>query len=560
MARLLVSKGDEPVGEKDLAEVTIIGRDPAADLALPSEAVSRQHVRVTKTEEGFLLEDLWSRNGTFVNRRRVRRQVLKEGDRIDVCEFTLTFRAAAEDEGRRVPTPTTVLEEGIAAAPPPVAMPVTSDGSLVAAPTDTREIKSLRARLQAIYEVTDAVDITLTLPELLDKALDKLLEIFPQADMALLMLKDRATETMAPRASRLRQGLDPAQMAISTTVVKEMAKKRQAILSSAAGDDPRFHATMTIRRLSIASLMCVPLLYREEVTGLLYVDSRRAGVAFHEDDLALLSWVGKEINLALERARMQHELLRRQRLDRDMHLAAEIQRSFLPKAPPAVEGCEFALHHAVAQGVGGDFYDFVALPEGKWGLAIGDVAGKGLTAALVMARLTSDFRYLSLQCASPSEMLARLNAKLMESGPRGSFVTMVYAVLDPAARKMTVASAGHLPPLRVMPAPGSVEEVDLPRQFPLGALEEPIYQDATVDLDPGDHVIFYTDGVIDASNAQGEWYGENRLRRVVAGAPREPKAMLAALLEDVGSFAAAEGEEDDMTVVVIRVGEAPAKE
>jgi len=556
MARLLVSKGDAAAGEKELGEVTIIGRDPAADLVLPSEAVSRQHARVSKTEEGHLLEDLWSRNGSFVNRRRVRRQILKDGDRIDVCEFTLTFRAGAEDEGRRVPTPTMVFDDS--PAPTPVSLPVTSDGSLVASPTDTQEIQSLRARLRAIYDVTDAVDITLTLPELLDKALDKLLEIFPQADVALLMLKDRATETMAPRASRLRAGLAPEQVAISTTVVKEMAKKRQAILSSAAGEDPRFHATLTIRRHSISSLMCVPLLYREEVTGLLYVDSRRQGVAFHEDDLALLSWVGKEINLALERARMQHELLRRQRIERDMHLAAEIQRSFLPKEPPRVAGCEFALHHATAQGVGGDFYDFLELPGGKWGLVIGDVAGKGLTAALVMARLTSDIRYLSLQYAAPSELLVRLNAKLMETAPRGSFVTMVYAVLDPAARKMTVASAGHLPPLRVMPAQGAVEEVDLPRQFPLGAIEGPTYQEATVDLGPGDHVVLYTDGVIDASNAQGEWYGENRLRRVVAAAPREPKAMLSTLLEDVGSFASEEGESDDMTAIVFRIGEPPA--
>jgi serine phosphatase RsbU (regulator of sigma subunit) len=556
MARVLISRGGTTSRVVELGEVTIVGRDATADVILATEGVSRHHARISRVEEGYLVEDLWSRNGTFVNRRRVRRQILKDGDRIDVCDYALTFRLG-DEESRGAPPPV-VLEEGTAPEAPPVTMPVGADGSVLTALADSQELERLRARLHAIYDVMDAVDIRLTLSELLDKALDKLLEIFPQADVAFLMLKDRATETMAPRASRLRAGLDPAEVAIPTTVIKEMARKRQAVLSSAAGEDPRFHATLTIRRHRIESLMCVPLLYREEVTGLLYVDSRRAGVAFHEDDLALLSWVGKEINLALERARMQRELLHRQRLERDMHLAAELQRSFLPAGPPSVPGCEFALHHAPAAGVGGDFYDFLPLGDGKLGLVIGDVAGKGVSAALLMARLTSDIRYLSLQCPRPAELLGRLNAKLVASGPRGSFVTMVYGVLDAATRKMTVASAGHLPPLRVMPEAGMVEPFDLPRSFPLGALEQSAYEDVAIELDAGDHVVLYTDGVMDASNAEGEWYGENRLYRVIASAPREPRAMLDALLADVGSFAAEEGENDDLTVVVFRVGEPPA--
>ena len=373
---------------------------------------------------------------------------------------------------------------------------------------------------------------------------------------------------MAPRASRLRSGLDPSDVTVSTTVMRKTAERGQALLSTSAAQDPRLHATMTIKRHRIASLMCVPLLFREEVTGLLYVDSRREGVAFHEDDLALLSWVGKEINLAVERAQMRRELLRRQRIERDMQLAAEVQRSFLPDGPPSVRGFEFALHHVSALGVGGDFYDFLPLGDGRLAVVLGDVSGRGISAALLMARLSSHIRFLSLQCESPSELLERLNAMLVERAPRGTFVTLFYAVLDPATRRLTAASAGHLPALRVLPQEaaadaarpargrgGVAEELDVPRQFPLGALEGQGYEDSVVELDPGDHVVIYTDGVIDATNTDGEWYGENRLQRVVASAEREPQAMLDALLADLGAFADETGQTDDATVVILRVND-----
>jgi len=559
MAKLVIrQEGGEP-REVVLGDLAILGRDESADVVLPSEAVSRHHAKISRTEDGFLLEDLWSRNATFANRRRVRRHLLKDGDQIDICEFAMVFELGAQEEGPRDRHPTMVLTEAPATGAKPVSVPVQPDGALRRPRADTEEVTRLRARLEALYEVTDALDITMGFEEFLDRALDKLLEIFPQADVAVLMLKDRATGTMAPKASRLRSGLDPAEVTVSTTVMKETASRGQALLSSTAAADPRLRATMTIRRHSIASLMCVPLLYHEEGTGLLYVDSRRPGVAFHEDDLALLTWVGKEINLAVERSQMRRELLRRERVERDMQLAGEVQRSFLPDGPPSVAGYEFALHHVSALGVGGDFYDFLPVGGGRLALVVGDVSGRGVSAALLMARLTSHIRYLSLQCEKPSELLAKLNALLVERAPRGTFVTMLYAVLEPPAggqgRTLTVASAGHLPPLRVMPQTGLVDELDLPRQFPLGALESVEYEDLTVELDPGDHVVIYTDGVIDASNADGEWYGGNRLQRVVASAPREPRAMLDALLTDLGAFADEAGETDDMTVVVFRVTE-----
>ncbi len=555
MATLAITREGTPPEEVALGEVTILGRDDSADVTLPSEAVSRHHLKISRTEDGYVVEDLWSRNGTFVNRRRVRRHLLKDGDVVDVCEFQMAFHPGAEDEGPRGHKPTMVFADTADTGESPVTLPVGADGSLEPPAGDRAEVARLRSRLERIYEVTDAVDITLSLDESLDGALDKLLEIFPQADVAVLMLRDPNTETMAPRASRLRSGLAVEEVAVSTTVMRTTAERGQALLSTSAAQDPRLRQTMTIQRHSIASLMCVPLLYREEVTGLLYVDSRRAGVAFHEDDLALLTWVGKEINLAVERARMRRELLRRERVERDMHLAAEVQRSFLPDGPPSVEGYEFALHHVSALGVGGDFYDFLPLGEGRLAIVVGDVSGKGISAALLMARLSSHTRFLALQCQTPGELLGRLNALLVERAPRGTFVTMLYGVLDLSARRLTVATAGHLPPLRVLPESGQVEEVCLPRQFPRGALAGQEHEAAVVDLHAGDHVVFYTDGVIDASNAEGEWYGENRLQRVAASAPREPQAMLDAVLTDLGAFADEGGQSDDITAIVLRVGD-----
>ena len=550
-ARLVVTRAGKPFADVDLGEVTIIGREPGVDLLLPSDGVSRHHARLTHTEDGWLLEDLWSRNGTFVNRRRVRRKPLADGDRIEICDFTLTFHCAEEAPAGRQPEATMILEE----APPPRATatsrPVESDG-IVAAPAEREELERLRARLRAIYQLTDALDITLGLGDFLEKALAKVLDIFPQADVAVLMLKDPTTGKMAPSAVRVRKGLDPAQVRVSSSVMREAAANRQAILSCVPAKDPRFRATMTIRRHSISALMCVPLLYHEEVTGQLYVDSRRPGVAFQEDDLALLSWLGKEIILAVERSRMRRELLRRQRVERDMRLAAEVQRSFLPEEPPSVEGYEFALHHSSAMGVGGDFYDFLPLPEGRLALVIGEVAGRGISAAILAARVTSHIRYLSLQHSSPADVLDELNSLLVERAPRGSFATMLYAVLDPKSRELTMASASHPAPLRVSAEEESVEQIELPRQFPLGALDDTEYEDLTITLDPGDLLVFYTDGVTDASNSEGVWYGENRLQRVLAAAPREPQGALDALTADLAAFADEGGESDDITIILCR--------
>ncbi|MFP4056496.1 MAG: SpoIIE family protein phosphatase [Candidatus Brocadiia bacterium] len=555
MPRLTVSHGEEPAREVRLGELTLVGRDPDADVVLASDAVSRHHARISRTEEGYLLEDLWSRNGTFVNRRRVRRRLLRDGDQVDISDFSLVFQAPdEEDREDGQPRPTVVSDDGEAPGAEPLAVPVGLDGSL-AAEADREELERLRARLQALYQVTDAVAATEASGEFLEEALAKLLEIFPQADVVVVMLEDRATGAMVPRASQVREGIEPSEVRVSGTVLRRTARRRRALLSRAAGRDPRWRATVSIRRHSIASLMCVPLLERGEVRGLLYVDSRRPGVAFGQEDLEVLTWVGKELRLALERVRMRRELLRRERVERDLRLAAEVQRSFLPEGPPSVPGCEFALHHVAAQGVGGDFYDFLPLGDGRHALVIGEVAGRGIAAALLMARLTSQVRFLSLDCEAPGELLGRLNASLVERAPRGTFVTMLYGVLDPAARRLTLASAAHEPPLRVLAEPGRVEVVDLPRQFPLGALEGSDYEELTVQLERGDHLVLYTDGVIDASNAAGEWYGENRLQRVLAAAPREPQALLDALLADVGAFADEAGESDDMTVVVFRAGE-----
>jgi len=548
-ARLVVTRAGKPFADVDLGEVTIIGREPGVDILLPSEGVSRHHARVAHTEEGWLLEDLWSRNGTLVNGRRVRRRPLAEGDRIEICEFTLTFRSSEESIPGRQPQATMVIEEGPPPQAPSRSRPVEADGVVVGA-AERDELQRLRSRLQAIYEVTDALDITLNLGEFLDKALAKVLETFPQADVAVLTLKDPHTGKFAPSAVRVRKGLDPAKVRVSSSVMREAAAGRQAILSSLPAKDPRFRATMTIRRSSIAALMCVPLIYHKDVTGQLYVDSRRPGVAFQDDDLALLSWLGKEINLALERSRMRRELLRRERVERDMRLAAEVQRSFLPEEPPSVEGYEFALHHSSAMGVGGDFYDFLPLPGGRLALVIGEVAGRGISAAILAARVTSHIRYLSLQHSSPAEVLNELNSLLVERAPRGSFATMLYAILDPPSRKLTMASASHPAPIRAPAEPGGVEPVELPRQFPLGALDDTEYEDLTIGLDLGDLLVLYTDGVSDASNAEGVWYGQNRLEGTVAAAPREPRAMVEALTDDLASFADEAGQNDDITIII----------
>jgi sigma-B regulation protein RsbU (phosphoserine phosphatase) len=245
--------------------------------------------------------------------------------------------------------------------------------------------------------------------------------------------------------------------------------------------------------------------------------------------------------------RFQSERAEREAMSREAAEARLIQQALLPKASPYIPGFAVSGLSIPARAVGGDWYDFIPFPNGCWGLVLADVSGKGTAAALLMSATRGMLRSLAEACSSPAEVLSKLNNLLVEDFPAGRFVTLVYAVLDPAARSITFASAGHLHPLLVDDA--GVRFLDTERGLPLG-LSCGDYSQSCVALSPGSRLVFYSDGISEASNNEDEEYGLDRLAQHVSC----PGASAITVLDDVRAFAAGVPLSDDASVVFIQVG------
>jgi serine phosphatase RsbU (regulator of sigma subunit) len=236
-------------------------------------------------------------------------------------------------------------------------------------------------------------------------------------------------------------------------------------------------------------------------------------------------------------ANVHESTLRLDRRDRELLTAKEVQRHFLPSGRPEIPGYEFYDYYVPADEIGGDYFGYIALPENRLAIAMGDVAGKGVSAALLMARLCSEVPYRLVMSPSPAEAMQRLNQELFGPDFECPFVTFVLCVLDPVAHTLTFANAGHLPPLWRHASSRVVEELGIEQSgLPLGVEQQPDYRAHTIHLDPGDIVVMYTDGISEAVNGQGTLYGSGRVRDVVATGPLEPAALGRVIIQKLKQF------------------------
>jgi len=292
-----------------------------------------------------------------------------------------------------------------------------------------------------------------------------------------------------------------------------------------------------------------------EVAIPLVVDNRLVGVftashpelnAFPPEQLRLLQALCSHVAVAVQNARLfQRERQERERMSREAHEARVIQQALLPKSSPYVPGFAISGLSIPAGAVGGDWYDFIPLSDGKWGLVLADVSGKGTAAALLMSATRGMLRSLAEAGCGPGEVLARLNDLMVQDFPSGKFVTMVYAVLDPASRKLTFANAGHLRPLLVINNGGRFLDTD--RGMPLG-LAAGGFSEVEIHLSAGSRLVFYSDGITEAADASEEEYGPARLENHVVDANASPET----ILEDVRSFVNGADLQDDATVIFIK--------
>ena len=301
-------------------------------------------------------------------------------------------------------------------------------------------------------------------------------------------------------------------------------------------------------------LLGVPVEVEGERRGVLVVADKesRSGVGpFPDEDRRALALFANQAALALEQARLHQEALEKERLEREMELAAGIQRGILPRALPVVEGYELAGWTRPARHVGGDYFDAVPLPEGRWALLVADVSGKGVSAALLVSTLHSALRLLLARGAAKEEMLGAINGHLVEFSASNKFVTLLLAELDPVGHRLSYVNAGHNPGL-LLRADGSTETLGA-CAVPLGLLPAAAFREVCTSLAPGDLLCLYSDGVTEATSRQGEELGMARLERVLRSHHPAPLGEIEAAIEaELRDFTRGMPQGDDQTVLLLR--------
>jgi sigma-B regulation protein RsbU (phosphoserine phosphatase) len=550
MASLQILKGGEEGKVIPLnGNAWVIGRNPDCTIPLSNmNSVSRYHARISRFHDRFFIEDgrfdetgtlkERSRNGTFVNNQAINTKTpLNHGDKIRICDYVVAFHDEDDDEE---------LEgEGVEQTTVEAMLDHSSHVLLDAQPVE---------KLRGLIEISGNLSKTLELNALLPKIVDNLFNLFRQADRCFLIQAEEGGPKLLPRIVKTRRVQDEHNARFSRSIVRRCLDSAQAFLSDDASRDDRVQLSQSVVDFKIRSVMCVPMCTMDgKAFGVIQLDTQDRSKKFTQEDLKLLCCVANQAAVAMENAKLHAEALSRERFKRDLELAHQVQLSFLPRNVPKVPGYEFAAHYEAAQEVGGDYYGFIPLADGRLAVALGDVAGKGVPAALLMAKLSSDARFsLSIE-SDPGRAVCKLNNLLYEfCSPMDRFVTLAMAVIDPAKHSVTLVNAGHLSPLLFRRGAMALEE-SVPKNvtgLPLGIMEDHPYEACQVVLEAGDSLVLFTDGVMDAADAGNQSFGMKGIHAaLLQGGYASAKPLVERLIKAVHLHATNQNPIDDITLV-----------
>jgi sigma-B regulation protein RsbU (phosphoserine phosphatase) len=513
-----------------------LGRLRSNDLSFPDDSsLSKQHMALEREGPSWVVLDLGSRNGTFVNGLRVAgRQRLEPGDAIRAGQTTLKFGAAMDDE-------TVVFSSPDANPDIPTAVRTNLEQALheqrALDAAERISSSSLTAVLRAGRELAARRPTAELFPVILELAT----EAAGAKRGVLLTMEDERLIVRATRGDEFR---------ISTTVRDSVLRDKTSLLVPDTSLDAALRERDSIVVQRVRTLMAVPLQTDEQVIGLLYLDTP-AGRRWTADDLNLITIIANIAALRLERERLQRADEIRRLLAAELQQAAEIQRRFLPAESPVVRGLDFAGYNAPSRSVGGDYYDFLVLPDGRIGCVLADVAGKGMPAALVMMNLQARVQVLSETLFEPAAFMTTLDRVMRKNCPDDRFITVFYCVLDPASGSLVYANAGHNPPF-VARANGTKEWLREGGPI-LGVLPDIDYRSAGTTLAPGDMLVIYSDGLTEAADPHDAEFGEPRLATLVA-AHRSGSAqdLVNAIRAAIEEWSGGTPPKDDLTMLVVK--------
>ncbi len=560
MPDLIVKYPDRSPDTFPLGRLRItIGRSARNDLCIPDPFASRVHAEVRKEGDQYILQDLGSANGTLYNGLPVEAAIpLTPGGRIQIGETEIVFD---DDSGAMGAT---MITDHDSSPVPEVTIALSSSDRTTSGLLEAiegartqpdRETPQKRAEKQGdLLALISKVGVTLlasaTLNETLQQIVALVFEAVP-ADRCLIMMREGKDEELKVRVARLRDRAgEVGEIRVSRTIMEEVVGQGKSVLTADAQHDERLMShTMTLQ--GIRSVLAVPLGVGESVFGIIYADSPIAEGRFTEDHLKVLTTLASVAAIRVENARLLEEQIDRERLEHELQLASEIQQRFQPTAPPQVPGYELQGISFPCYEIGGDYYDFIERDDGRLVVALGDVSGKGTAAALLMSSLHAAVHAQASSHNSITETINAVNRYLAENIPSNRFVTLFYAELDAKNGMLSFINAGHNPPL-IVHAAGTVEHL-ASGGLPLGITPNAQFKEGRTQLQEGDVLVIYSDGVSEAVNPQGEEFGTARLGEVVA---RNLDASAAGIRDRIESaltkFAEGTAAADDITLVIVK--------
>jgi sigma-B regulation protein RsbU (phosphoserine phosphatase) len=407
-------------------------------------------------------------------------------------------------------------------------------------------------RFAFLYSLSQRFNSSLDLDDVLNRVMDEVI-LATRAERGFVTLREPDGELVF----RIARGMDQAtieepQFEISHSVVDEVAKSGEPILTSNAQEDERFRSRTSVIFLGLRSIICAPLKVKDSVIGVIYVENRIQSGIFTRNDLELLAAIAGSAAIAIENARLYQVAVEKGRMERELQMAYRVQSSLIPEETPRYPGWEFAAHWQPARVVAGDYYDFIPTQDGRTGIVIADVTDKGMPAALFMALTRSIVRACMDQTLSPADSINKANRLICADSTSHMPVTLFYGLLDPKGGELTYVNAGHNPPILYRSHSDEFDKLDRTGMF-LGFDHEATYKQRIQVIKPGDFVVFYTDGVTDASDADKQRFGQGRFEGLLADhRMASAEEVLTILKETLKDFMGGTAPYDDITLLVAK--------
>jgi serine phosphatase RsbU (regulator of sigma subunit) len=537
------------VGDRDvrfeLAEgLHVLGRATDCDVVLAESSISRRHSELEYASGRVRVRDLGSHNGTHVNGAAAEGwRDVGPGDQLTLGRAVFTVGGALDSQALM-----TIVGDHHSTG---VAITWQEATGRDSSASRIARHAGKRAELFSVLAEAGSLLVKPSSPEELFEPILDLVDTAVMPERALIALLDEHTGEPQVRASRVRGGGQAPNLMLSRTVINRVLGERVSFLIEDAQLDAAFQSQLSIVTQGVRTAMAAPLFDNENVIGLLYADSADSADRYTTDELKAFTLLANCVAVALTHARYHTMEAEKQRLETELGAARRIMSTLLPDEAPTIAGWELVPHLASCTEVGGDMYDVFTLSDGRVLIAVGDVAGKGLGAALLVSSMLPLLRGLAGPDLDPAAVVARLDAVLFAVTEPIRYATLFLGVLDPVTGRLDYVNAGHNPPYLVH-LDGTVETL-APTGMPVALMGEGTWASGVALLHQGDLLALFTDGIPEAWNADDEDYGDVRLRDILVASRELPAAEVRdAVLADLAAFVGEAPVSDDVTLVLVR--------